>query len=391
MWVIDLSRAKQKNKTEIEAAAEIETKSKTLKTLKTLYMPSTPLNVLVSCALAVQHHQTTSRESESAQLWLIDQKNSESNPYFLALQKWQDSPFEKVAIFSGSADNQTKMAHRKQLFENLTSATKSFKPNQVAVGSDRRVEFQFVMQLLKQLNLNVKGIYLDDGLYSYAGRPYHVLKDGVNALLKKFAYGLWWREPKTVGASSWINQAWLFAPNQAVELLRDRPLKELQAKWFIAQEILNLSQLVAQELKYNIANLSNLDVVLLIPHPNNIKKMPGYKNRIQQVVNRFAEQGKRIGVKYHPRTKEQDLLELMHCGATEVIPAQLAFEFCLPVFNTTCHIIGDVGTALFTCKWLRPDLQLTAVLDEHDDFQKRFIAISNAMQIHVTNQLEDIV
>ncbi len=382
MWVIDLSGAEQKNNIE---SHNIESQT------KTLYMPSTPLNVLVSCALAVQNNQKTSIEPESAQLWLIDQKNSESNPYFLALQKWQDSPFEKVDIFSGNTDGQNKISHRKQLFKKLTTAIKSFQPNQVAVGSDRRVEFQFVMQLLKRLHLSAKGIYLDDGLYSYAGRPYNVLKDGINALLKKLAYGFWWREPKTVGASSWINQAWLFAPNNAVELLKDKPLKQLQAKWFTTQEILNLSQLVAQELKYNTADLATLDVVILIPHPNNIKKMPGYKGRIQQLVNRLASQGKRIGVKYHPRTKERDLLALMDSGAAEVIPTQIAFEFCLPVFNAKCHIIGDVGTALFTCKWLRPDLPLTAVLDEHDDFQRRFITISNTMQIHVTNQLEDIV
>lgn len=353
-------------------------------------MPSTPLNVLVSCALAV-HQQHQKNAHEVAQLWLIDQKNSESNPYYLALKNWPDSPFEKVNIFSANLDGQNKLSQRKQLFKILSQAINLFKPNQVAVGSDRRVEFQFVMHLLERMQIATTGIYLDDGLYSYAGRPHHILKDGINALLKKLVYGFWWQEPKTVGASSWINQAWLFAPEHAIELLKPKQLYELQAKWFTAQEIINLSQLVAQELKYDIAHLASLDVVLLIPHPNNIKKMPGYKGRLQQLVQRLVEQGKRIGVKYHPRTQEQDLLQLIKFGASEIIPAQMAFEFCLPAFNTECHIVGDVGTALFTCKWLRPDLKLTAVLDEHDDFQKRFIAISNTMQIQVANQLEDIV
>jgi hypothetical protein len=352
-------------------------------------MPSTPLNVLVSSALALQKNNGTL--AESAQIWLIDQKNTQSNPYYLALKDWQESPFEKVSIFSANSERQNKLAHRKAVFNKLASEIESFLPKQIAVGSDRRVEFQFVMHWLTKMHIKTNGIYLDDGLYSYAGRPYHFMKDSINGLLKKIVYGSWWREPKTVGASSWIKQAWLFAPDQAVYLLKHKQINRLEPDWFKTQEIIHLSQLVAQQLNYDTADLTSLDVILLIPHPNNIKKIPGYTNRVRRLVQRLAEQDKRIGVKYHPRSKEQDSLELASFGAKEIIPAQMAFEFCLPVFNKECHIVGDVGTALFTCKWLRPDLKVTAVLDENDEFQQRFISISQIMGIHVMNQIEDVI
>jgi hypothetical protein len=357
---------------------------------KVLYLPSTPLNVLLSCAIAI-HRQENSGCHEVSQLWLIDQKNTTDNPYFKALQKWQKSPFDTIKIFSGGSKTQNKLAQRQEIFSSIAKGIKAFLPTEVAVGSDRRIEFQYVMHLLQVKGQSAKGLYLDDGLYSYAGRPHHFLKDGINAILKKFVYGSWWQEPKTVGSSSWIDQAWLFAPEQAIELLKQKALVTIKADWFKNEAITELSHLVALQLKYDISHLHALDTVLLIPHPNNVKKMQGYKTRIQNLIAKLHQQGKKIGVKYHPRAEGDDELDLRAFGATEIIPAQLAFEFCLPLFSSRCKVVGDIGTALLTCKWLRPELIVFANLDENDSFQKKFISISHAMGIKVNNQIEDAV
>ena len=359
-------------------------------TVKTLYLPSTPLNVLVSCAVAV-HQQAISQNNEQAQLWLIDQKNSENNPYFNALQQWQNSPFEEVYLFSAEQKGQSKLQHRREIFAELLQAVKDLRPTQVAVGSDRRVEFQYVMQSLKQIKQPAKGLYLDDGLYSYAGRPQHVIKDGINTLLKKIAYGWWWQEPKTVGASNWINQAWLFAPNKAVQQLQGKDLVSLEQDWFKDEKIVELSHLVAKQLQFDVSGLIALDVMILIPHPNNIKKIPGYKKRIQQLVHQLKKQEKKVGIKYHPRTEANDFLGLLDFGASVVVPSQLAFEFCLPLFSKNCQIVGDIGTALLSCKWLRPELKVCAVLDENESFQEKYITLTQSMGIRVTNQIEKSV
>jgi hypothetical protein len=355
----------------------------------TLYLPSTPLNILVSCALAV-YKQSLPDSNELAELWLIDQKNTTHNPYFEALKVWKDSPFQQVKVFSGAHQAKQKLAQRQQNFSAIRKGLASFQATQVAVGSDRRIEFQYVMHLLQENSPPAKGLYLDDGLYSYMGRPYHAVKDGLNALIKKLIYGFWWEEPKTVGASSWIDQAWLFAPQQAVTLLQAKETAILEPHWFQNSSIEGLSQAVARQLDYDISSLAALEVMLLIPHPNNIKKMPGYEKRIQQIVATLHQQGKKVGVKYHPRSPLEDALQLKEYGASEIVPSPLAFEFCLPMFSKDCLVIGDVGTALLTCKWLRPDLAVFAVLDAQDAFQKRFISMSHAMNINVTNQIEDV-
>jgi len=371
-------------------------RSATKTVTKTLYLPSTPLNVLVSSALAI-HTLKNDSNQQVAELWLIDQKNTDNNPYFNALRNWQHSPFQNIGLFSAGTSHtstekkQSKRKSRKQTFLTLTKELQRFTPNQVAVGSDRRVEFQFVMQALGKKQQSTLGIYLDDGLYSYVGRPYHCVKDGVNALLKKIAYGFWWQEPKTIGASDWINQAWLFSPEHAFAPLQSKALHRLLPEWFTCSEMIELSALVANQLNYDTADLPGFDVVMLIPHPNNIKKIPGYKSRIKNLVMRLSQDGKKVAVKYHPRSTEKDFLQLKNHGAVDVIPAQLAFEFCLPLFSQDCLVVGDVGTALLSCKWLRPDLNVVAVLDESDSFKKRFISLSTLMDIKVTKKIEDVI
>ncbi|MCF6344956.1 MAG: alpha-2,8-polysialyltransferase family protein [Thiomicrorhabdus sp.] len=360
-----------------------------------LYMPSTPLNVLVSCAYALQRQKEAEIFSppylEQAELWLIDQKNVATNPYLFALLAWESSPFQSIKIFSGVCSGKKKLAERRQNFAQIKKGLTRFTPQQVMVGSDRRVEFQFTLAHLKSLGTPAKGVYLDDGLYSYMGRKSSCLSDGVNAILKKMTYGFWWQEPRVVGASNWIQEAWLFAPEQAVPQLQQKKCDTLEPQWFRTPEILALSQRVAHELAFDATVLEALDVMLLIPHPANVQKMVGYQARLQAVIRQLCHQGKRVGVKYHPRAPSEDYLLLASQGAVDIIPAALAFEFCLPSLASECKVIGDVGTALLTTKWLRPDLSVYAVLDESDAFQKPFVSLNKRLDISVIQQIEDIV
>jgi hypothetical protein len=147
---------------------------------------------------------------------------------------------------------------------------------------------------------------------------------------------------------------------------------------------------VAQEVAFDTSKLTALDVMMLIPHPANIQKMTGYSKRLRTLIQSFVKQGKRIGVKYHPRSQGEDFLALSNIGVEVIVPTEFAFEFCLPSLSNEVHIIGDVGTALFTSKWLRPDVAVTAVLDENDPFQKTFIALNQLFDISVVSQLEEL-
>jgi hypothetical protein len=359
---------------------------------KVLYLPSTPLNLLLSVAHAVHY-----AKQQRAQLILIDQKKSQNNLYINALQNWPGSPFESVNVCVGEAKGLAKLAERKTNFIKLAEWANAFKPDAIAVGSDRRIEFQFLMHCMSQQksalesNGMVEGWYLDDGLYSYAGRPHHWLKDGVNSLIKKLLYGLWWQEPITVGASPWINQAWLFRPEQAVMALQSKQAHLIHSEWFTAPLIQTFSQQVCQcyGLEGEALNyLNNLDVLMLIPHPNNLKKMPRYAERIQVFLQHMRKQNKRVAIKYHPRSIQSDALQLTAQFDVQLVPASLAFEFVLPFLPKNCLVLGDVGTSLLTAQWLRRDLRSMAVLSEDSQFEMRFKPILKSLNVQVLPDYE---
>ena len=363
--------------------------------MRILFLPSTPLNILVSAALACHLRQRQGVDFQ-AQIWLIDQKNLENNPYSKALENWVESPFQCIKILPGIAKGRAKLAERKQNFARMQQGLAEFQPNIIATGSDRRIEFQYAMQSMERQGAKPQGWYLDDGLYSYAGRPYHPIKDGINSFIKKLAYGFWWQEPKTIGASNWIQQAWLFKPEGAIDALQAKQHSTLASVLFTAPEVRVFSQSVLSAFNYDGQVLSHLNAILIFPHPNDMAKMAGYEAKVKKLVSILIEAGFHIGIKYHPRQVQADFLNLTQHEQVVLIPAQIAFEFILPFIQADTLVVADVCTALMTAKWLGSDLDIAAVLDQQDVYQLQFVGVMEKLDIkrylsydELLNELKD--
>lgn len=343
-----------------------------------LYMPSTPLNLLLSVVMAIQ-------KKETARLIYIDQTLVNHNPFIDVLAQWQQSPFEKVDILSGQAKGLAKLTERRANFAWLADYCRLFAPQTVWVGSDRRIEFQYVMHLLSTAKHQVKGVYLDDGLYSYRGKPTTATKHALSDWLHKLVYGFWWQEPVTVGASEWISDAWLFQPTQAVKALQHKHIKPIQVEWLrhpLVQEFaLNLWQHISQQ-----DALPNIDVLLLLPHPNNIAKMPSYVNSIKMKVQQWRAADKKVAVKYHPRSVGDDFLQLCDGDLIFTLPKALPTEVIYLMLPSHAMISADVGTAVFTARWLRPELTLSVTLNKLDPFQQSFLPLLEGFSIPVNKE-----
>lgn len=355
---------------------------------RTLYLPSTPLNLLVSVAHALRF-----RDSQRAWLCLIDQKTADS-PYASVLKRWDDSPFESVEVLCQPTKSESKRDARKAVFASLKQMVMNVQPTRIGVGSDRRVEFQYAMHQASRFDGRdaVTGFYLDDGLYSYAGRPYKWYKDKINSLLKKLAYGFWWEEPTTVGASSWIDEAWLFESKKAVsEITRGKKVCSIEQEWFVAEQVKQFSSSVLKAFDFDAKLLSEVDMLVFIPHPNNVLKMRGYEQNLKASISTLKAQKKRIAVKYHPRVEEEDFFSLRALGVEVIVPAKLASEFVLPALKRECYVVGDVGTALLTVRWIRPELEVFSILSESDPFQNKFVGLMHAMGVHVVKSIGEVV
>ncbi len=329
--------------------------------LHVLYMPSTPLNLLVSSALA-----SARKHEENASLYLIDQRQLiDQNHYYACLTRWADSPFQDIQYFTGRETCTAKLTERKNNFRRLKQYINFIQPDVVAVGSDRRIEFQYVMQLIKSSGRSVEGWYLDDGLYSYMGRAYHPIKDGINSLVKKITYGFWWDEPKTVGASKWINKTWLFKPKNAVELLQQKHSIQLDTEWFKSADIKNLSCCILSAFSLNGSLLATVDYVLIITHPNNQKKLLNYRQKMLSLVQRLRSKNMKIAIKYHPRQEGIDDLGLLIDDDVHLIPSGVAFEFVLPLLKSNAFVVGEMSSTLVFIEMLRNDIVVIDISKEN--------------------------
>jgi hypothetical protein len=319
---------------------------------------------------------------------IIDQKESENYPYLLALRSLKSSPFEYVDLLLGSEKGSSKYALRQKNFKLLDQILEEYPVDTVYVGSDRRIEFQYVMQRLKG---KAEGGYLDDGLYSYAGRPHIWFKDKVNSVIKKIVYGRWWDEPLTIGSSHWIEKAWLFEPRLAHPLLKEKAQEKIPAIWFKANAIQEFSERMLQHYSVKVEFLKKVDVVLIISHPNNQKKMKGYGDRVQRLIDELIRNDLKIAVKYHPRESDVDPLNLVKSECVMLLPSTMAFELVLPALKSGAWVVGDVGTTSLTSRWLRDDVGSMAVLSKNDKFEKYFAEILEPHGVTVVDSFQSAI
>lgn len=302
-----------------------------------LFLASTPFNVITAAMIALELPA-----GDEARLWLIDQPQQFS-PFMQGLSRWPMSPFSETRVVSNKARSVAERFQRKSVLRQMTSVFLSFAPQHVYTGNDRRIEFQWLMG---HAEIQPEGHYLDDGTYTYLGRKTHWLVDKIfDNLLKKITYGLWWKQPSTIGASAWISDAHVAFPNEVVAALREKSLHKLPD---------NLSHPAFIDLMSGFDlpkdKLLAADTIILVPHES-VQDAQTLLALTSAAVN-----GNNVLVKNHPRNLS--LPESLN--NYEQLPASLPMETLLPGINPDCQIFGDVSTALLTSKWLRPELAVTA-------------------------------
>ncbi|MCD8521829.1 MAG: hypothetical protein LRY66_18140 [Saccharospirillaceae bacterium] len=320
---------------------------------KHLFMASTPFNVLTAAMVAFELPQ-----GDVAELGLIDQ-TSTTAAFRDALWQWHSSPFDRLSVLSEKASGQGKRQQRLVAFQRIQQRLSELQPDWIYCGNDRRVEFQFAMA-----HSNARGVYLDDGTYSYLGRKTHWLKDQVlDNMAKKLAYGGWWKQPPAIGASAWIDHSILAFPASALPVLQSKPCKPLPNN-LQRPEFAQLAQMCLGD---NPLTLDSLNGLLLLPHSSVMSDQ-------QQTLGQWLDNcGADIAYKHHPRTRH----ELQSAGMAtshwqlparaRPVPAAIPMEMLLPLLPQHCKISGDVSTALLTAKWLRPELDVSAAVNAGTD------------------------
>jgi len=351
-----------------------------------LFLVSTPLNLFIASGIAVQRADTM-----NAHLVFIDQGSITGNPYITATQDWPQSPFASVTVLPAKTRRLgDKLNTRRATFLQLETLIHQLTPAQIYTGNDRRIEFQFVMHVATRLNRNVTGAYLDDGTFTYVGRTDKGVQDTVfDNLMKKLVYGRWWRQPETVGGSTWISEAYVAFPALAHPLIQRKVLHSLDTECFRSPAILALSEKLLAQFALDRGVLQRLDILFTLPHDSLIQHQGDYNRMLAGAIENLHNKGLRVGVKYHPRHDPINDLNLKTLDNIQVLPQRLGFEAILPLLGNTT-IIGDVSTTLLSSKWLRPDLKTVSLMLAPTAQSEEFLELFARLEIPVIKNVEQL-
>lgn len=326
-------------------------------TSNSIYFASTILHLYAAASIAA------GRQNEIAHLIFIDQPEDKEFPLYSTVQQWSSSPFERVRLLPGRFKGiVNKLKKRKQLFNTLEEIVLDLKPSNIFVGNDRRIEFQFSMHIAETLGLKTKGHYMDEGTFTYVGRKASSsFSDAVvDNWLKKLSYGLWWKNPLTVGESEWVEEVHVAFPDLIDSRLTNKVITQLDHTAFTSVAMMQLSTEILAFYKFNADDLANLDALFTLPHESLFTNNSGYRNQILEQVTDLKNRGLQVAVKYHPRNNGPDALNLQSAGV-KLIPSGISFEAILPLLPKKTHIIGDLSSTLLIARWLRPELEVTSI------------------------------
>ncbi len=333
-----------------------------------VYFASTTLHLYTAAAIAA------GRTGEEAHLIFIDQPEGKPHALYDIVCNWPGSPFSSVNLYHGRFPGLlNKLKKRRLLFNTLKEKLAELLPEHIFVGNDRRIEFQFAMHAATTLGCQPVGHYMDEGVFTYVGRKAsRSFSDMIiDNCIKKISYGMWWKNPPTIGGSDWISYIHPAFPDLVHPLLRGKHITPLEASRFSSPAMLELSETMMLNNGVEPTTLTAIDAFITLPHESLFEREPGYKERILSLIRRLSVQGKRVAVKYHPRNKQPDPLLLAVEGVC-LLPAQVSFEALLPYLSDQCEVWGDLSSTMVIARWLRPALKVTAFTSEMPDFDRLF-------------------
>ena len=332
-----------------------------------VYFVSTLLHLFTATAIAGE------RKNEKAVLVFIDQPEGKPPQIFELVEQWELSPFSEHHLFHGRLKGGLrKLKKRRQLFRSIGALITRLQPDNIFVGNDRRIEFQYAMHIAQKTGKPVIGHYMDEGTFTYVGRE---ASSGfgdvvVDNMLKKAFYGAWWKNPATVGASAWISEIHVAFPELINPLLRLKSIQCLKASSFQSESLKQLSKMMLQVNTVSEEHVLALDVLITLPHESLFEKSSGYKEKILKLI---AELKGRVAVKYHPRNSSEDALGLLQFGV-DLLPSAVSYEALLPLLRTDVVVIGDVSSTLLLTRWLRPEIRTISYRNgtENKKFEQLF-------------------
>lgn len=317
-----------------------------------LVLVSTPRHFYLSIGLAFANKEY------DYHLVFIDQKTlPKDNELYQAILN-VSGPFKSVDC-SVVRQSEAKASNRRAVAIQLKELVSRLQPIEIIAGNDRRFEFQYSMHIASRAGYaNVTGGYLDDGTGSYIGfdaaRKIKYLTDRyIDTPIKKLVYGHWYHRPRMLGMSRWVQRRYLCHP----ELASGGEVVALSPDDYLTDVVVDY---MAELVNY-MGDTQGYDrggsLLIVLPHSSIVSLLYGGIEGFKVVLDSLIQKAGTVYVKYHPR-EHADPLELE--GKVVLLKSNLPLEMYLSLLKVD-RVIGDVSTGLMSCKWLYPDLDVSAI------------------------------
>lgn len=339
--------------------------------MRDYFFISSPLHFLIAANVSIQNpaHDTTA---------VVIAKHRAAGGRFCAAARQFPDIFTRVLDLSGVPLR--RFGAQVSCFKILKAELARPGAARLFTGNDRRMEFQYAIQIASGSDARVEGIYMDEGAVTYLGHKsmMRLAHRYIDPACKKLFYGFWYQNALTTGTSGWIKTAYVAFPALVHPLLKRKQIVAIDPAPFKTPPFKALACAMLEGHDDYPDLLRGIKLVLTLPHEGSYIGRPEiYREISRHLLNRF--QPGEIAVKAHPRSTNQALLLQMFPGATR-LDHHLGMEVLLPLLNQDCIVAGDVSSTLLTTRWLRPDLPVVAFM-VHDAPAETLLRLFTALQI----------
>lgn len=312
-----------------------------------LFLASTPLHSFWSLGLA-----RGAFAGWNCSLALIDQRTGDTDYIADALAMTPGAIREVVRFQQIGKRPIDKLRRGRAAVASIKELASRLKPDYVAVGNDRRVEFHAALAAAP----GATGAYLDDGMFSYLPmKPRRTSRLGslLSTWARRGVYGVAAEHPDFVGGSRAVTEAWVMLPGQVHAGLRDKRLRCIEPTWFQDALVKEVCAQAALAAGIDPDAVRQARLLLVLPHESFLRAHPPLLDRLRRLMEQCAARGEHVMIKRHPRSQSESL---EWPGTTEV-PRRLPIEILAPLL-TDALVVGTLTTALISLRLLGKSLDV---------------------------------
>jgi len=268
---------------------------------------------------------------------------------------WENNPFEEIEILCGEYDGTTLLKSILRSKSSLRSIDTIFNKtlrkneNKVFIFNDERVEGQFAMYLNSKNN--GVNIYVEDGSAVYNRYIRRDTRSYIKSIYK-LIYGHWYEYVRILGTSKSSMQILVFRPELIRFELQNKEIKKIPSTLFMDIDKKLITSLLVN---YNVHLEKEMyECILILPFSKFTNEVDAYifDKVYTEIVSVMLNVFKSIGVKYHPREKNERVFTNYDNEKIKIIPNSLPIEIFWTslISNPPKIVVGDISTSLLTCE-----------------------------------------